>query len=162
MGVPFVGQSYQLRSRTADLQRTVNMIPLPLEPGNERSVWRFKDIPGLVAEYDIGGGAVRGGLNNNGRVFVVIGSSLLELQSDGTSMVRGSLGTSAGNVGMVANTTQLVFSDGLSLYVLALATNVLTSTPFLGKARIDYINQYIVFITRGTQQFAWTALGDAS
>jgi hypothetical protein len=162
MSVPWVGPSYTLRSRTADVQRTVNMIPLPLEPGNERSGWRFKDIPGLVVEYDIGGGAYRGGLNNNGRVFVVVGQSLIELLSNGTTTSRGTLGSTTGNVGMVANTTQLVFSDAASLYVLTLATNVLTSTPFNGKARIDYINQLIVFVTRDTQQFGWTALGDAT
>jgi len=162
MSVPFVGPSYSLRSRTADIQRTVNMIPLPLEPGNERTGWRFKDVPGLVVEYNIGGGAYRGGLNNNGRVFSVVGSTFYELNADGTTTNRGLLVTASGNVGMCANTTQLVFSDAVSLYVFTLATNTLTSTPFGGKARIDYINQYIVFVTRNTQQFGWTNLGNAS
>lgn len=162
MSVPFVGPSYQLRSRTADVQRTVNLIPMPLEPGNERSGWRFKDVPGLVVEYDIGGGAVRGTFNNNTRAFVIVGAALIELNADGTTTNRGSLGTSSGNVGIDANTTQLVISDAVALYVLTLGTNVLTSTLFQGKARIAYINQYIVFVTRGTQQFGWTNIGDAS
>lgn len=45
----FVGPSYNLNSRPASVQRTVNMIPVPLEPGNERTSWTLKDVPGLVA-----------------------------------------------------------------------------------------------------------------
>lgn len=45
--IPFVGPSYQLESREAGVQRTINMVPVPQEPGNERTKWTFKDVPGL-------------------------------------------------------------------------------------------------------------------
>jgi hypothetical protein len=45
---PFVGPSYQLDSRPASVQRTVNLVPVPQEPGNERTSWVFMDAPGLV------------------------------------------------------------------------------------------------------------------
>ena len=48
MDTPFIGPSYSLSSRPASVQRTVNMMPIPLEPGNERAGWVFKDVPGLV------------------------------------------------------------------------------------------------------------------
>ena len=48
MLVPFVGPSYNLSKRQQSVQRTVNMIPVPQEPGNERTAWVFKDVPGLV------------------------------------------------------------------------------------------------------------------
>lgn len=162
MSIPFVGPSYQLRSRNADQQRTVNMIPVPLEPGNERSVWRFEDVPGLVVAYTLGSGPIRAAINVNGRNFVVSGATLYELNANGTATSRGTLNTSAGMMGSTDNTTQLVLSDGASLYVLTLATNVLTSQSFDGKARIDYINQYVVFVMRESQEFGWTALGDAT
>jgi hypothetical protein len=47
--IPFVGPSYQLDSRPASVQRTINLVPYPQEPGNERTKWVFKDVPGLVA-----------------------------------------------------------------------------------------------------------------
>jgi len=47
MQPPFVGPSYNLESRPASVQRTVNMVPVPLEPGNERAGWGFEDVPGL-------------------------------------------------------------------------------------------------------------------
>jgi hypothetical protein len=47
--IPFVGPTYNLDSRPASVQRTINLIPYPQEPGNERTAWVFKDVPGLVA-----------------------------------------------------------------------------------------------------------------
>lgn len=46
--IPFVGPSYNLDSRPASVQRTINIVPYPQEPGNERTKWVFKDVPGLV------------------------------------------------------------------------------------------------------------------
>ncbi len=47
MQIPFVGPTYNLRKRPLSVQRTVNLIPVPQEPGNERTAWVFKDTPGL-------------------------------------------------------------------------------------------------------------------
>jgi hypothetical protein len=47
--VQLVGPSYNLESRPASVQRTVNMVPVPLEPGNERAGWGFEDVPGLTS-----------------------------------------------------------------------------------------------------------------
>lgn len=47
-----IGPSYNLESRPASVQRTVNLMPVPLEPGNERTGWVFKDVPGLVEFRD--------------------------------------------------------------------------------------------------------------
>jgi hypothetical protein len=52
MEIPFVGPSYNLESRPSGVQRTVNLIPHPQEPGNERTAWVFKDVPGLVLVTD--------------------------------------------------------------------------------------------------------------
>lgn len=45
---PFIGPSYALDSRPASVQRTINLMPVPLEPGNERAGWVFRDVPGLI------------------------------------------------------------------------------------------------------------------
>lgn len=54
MNVPFVGPSYNLNSRQASVQRTVNLVPKLIEPGTERARWAFSDVPGLSA---FGGGS---------------------------------------------------------------------------------------------------------
>lgn len=159
---PFIGPSYQLASRPASVQRTVNMIPVPLEAGNERTQFVFKDLPGLTLFADLGG-AIRGAINVNGRVFAVAGNELKEVFSDGTSVTRGTLGTTTGVVDMTANTTQLVFTDGVQLYVMPLGSTVVqTAASYPGGKRIGYIDQYIVYLTPNTQQFGWSALGDAT
>lgn len=52
MEIPFIGPSYNLDSRESGVQRTINLIPHPQEPGNERTAWVFKDVPGLVLVQD--------------------------------------------------------------------------------------------------------------
>lgn len=47
MEPPFVGPTYNLESRPSGVQRTINMCPVPQEPGNERTRWVFEDVPGL-------------------------------------------------------------------------------------------------------------------
>lgn len=159
---PFIGPSYQLASRPASVQRTVNMIPVPLEPGNERTEFVFKDLPGLTLFADLGGVA-RGAINVNGRVFAVAGGQLKEILSNGNTVSLGPLGTSSGPVDMQANTEQLIFTDGLLLYVMDLESNALQTVPaYPGGKRIGYIDQYLVYLMADSQRFGWSALGDAT
>ncbi len=163
MSLPFIGPSYNLRSRTADLQRTIGMYPLPIEPGNTRTPWRFKDVPGKTVFATVASGsAARGGKNADGRGFVVFGNGFYEMAADGTATLRGSLSSSFGLVGMTYNTTQFVVSDAINLYILTLATNAFQVVPYPGEGRIEYLNQYMLFRYRDSQQFGWTALGDAT
>jgi hypothetical protein len=49
MDIPFVGPSYDLLTRPSGVQRTINLVPVAQEPGNERVAWVFEDAPGLEA-----------------------------------------------------------------------------------------------------------------
>lgn len=158
--VPFIGPSYNL-SRPASIQRTIGMMPVPVEPGNERAPWTFKDIPGIVEFCDLGA-EVRGVLKANGRAFAVAGAALYEIASDGVATERGTLSSSTGRVGMTSNGAQLAISDAAILYVLDLSANTFTSTGFPGKARIAYLNQRIIFSYRDSQRFGWSGLVDAA
>lgn len=44
----FVGGTYNLNSVPASAQRTINMMPVPVEAGNERTAYTFRDVPGLL------------------------------------------------------------------------------------------------------------------
>jgi hypothetical protein len=160
MAVPFVGPSYNL-ARPASVQRSIGLMPVPVEPGNERTLWAFKDAPGLVEFCDLGS-PLRGLLRANARPFAVAGDKLYELADDGTATERGTLNTSAGRVGLTSNGTQLAISDATWLYVFDLTTNVLGVTAFPGKARIAYLNQRILFTYRDSQRFGWSGLVNAA
>jgi hypothetical protein len=99
---PFVGPSYNLDSRPASVQRTVNLIPVPQEPGNERTSWVFKDAPGLVLLTD----------------FPVQGSDWLGYNDEdlGPNMM--------GNSGVYhAISTPVAFADGVTFNNLSLGNS---------------------------------------
>lgn len=48
MPVPFVGPSYTLNTRKADVQRTVNMFPVANEVAGGKSAAYLESVPGLV------------------------------------------------------------------------------------------------------------------
>lgn len=137
------------------------MIPVPIEPGNERTPWVFKDVPGLAVFSDIGT-AIRGIHEINGRVFAVAGNTLYELNESGATTSRGTLVSDIGLVGIESTGLELCISDGSVLYVMNLATNVFQNVQFPGRARIAYLNQRILFVHRDSQTFGWTALADAT
>lgn len=156
-----IGPSYNLTNRNASVQRTVNLIPRMIEPGNEKSQWMLDDVPGLVEWADLSA-EIRGGVEVNGRAFVVAGNKLYELTSAGVATERGTLASNSGRVGVTYNTTQLVVGDMVNLYVLTLATNVWGVYGYEGNGSIAFLDQYIIFAYRTGQSFGWTALGDAS
>lgn len=45
---PFIGPTYPLKAKSTSIARTINMMPVRQDPGNDRSTWVFKDVPGLV------------------------------------------------------------------------------------------------------------------
>lgn len=45
--IPFVGSSYQLKTRKADVQRTINLMPTRIESGSGKSQQYLQAIPGL-------------------------------------------------------------------------------------------------------------------
>jgi hypothetical protein len=67
--IPFVGPSYNLRKRPQSVQRSINLVPVPQEPGNERTRWVFKDVPGLSS------------------VFTGAGLALLRITEDGQQRI---------------------------------------------------------------------------
>jgi hypothetical protein len=106
---------------------------------------------------------LRGGIETNGRCFIVSGRGVYELFTSGNYTFIGNIDTSSGPVEFAANTTQLTLTDGNRIYVMALATNVLAPVADApASSRIAYIDQYIVAINRNTQQFNWSKLGNAS
>lgn len=157
----FVGGSYNLTNRNASLQRSVNLIPKPIEAGNEKSAWAFFDAPGLTLFATLGA-ECRGAVDTDGRCFAVAGSTLYEVNSDGTKTSLGTLTTSTGRVGMTYNTTQLVVGDNENLYIYTFSGGAFMTTAYAGNGSLAFLDQYVVFAYRSGQTFGWTALGDAT
>lgn len=163
MAIPFVGGSYNLALRKADIQRSINLYLVGLEmPG--KAPWVLDSVPGY-ALFAALGAEVRGLLKTNDRTFLVAGSGLYELSSAGVATSRGTLNTATGPVEMVYGNTQLVLVDGANGYVLTLASNAfvrITATGFYGSDRVEFLDNYFLFIRPDTGQFYISAINDAT
>lgn len=163
MPIPFVGGSYSLDFRKADVQRAVNLYPSMIESGTGKAPAVLNSIPGMAVFATLGA-EVRGIWEAAGRLFVVAGSGLYEVGSGGAITSRGTLATSSGLVDLVSGLFQLVVVDGDNGYVLTLATNAfarITSSGWRGSYRVGFLDGYFLFIAPDTQQFYWSAIDQA-
>lgn len=104
--------------------------------------------------------SIRGLFNFNGVLYAVRDTELLTIDDSGTIVLKANLNSAAGPVDMAQNLTQLVITDGDYLYVWD-GASLSTTENWTAGARIAFVDQRIVGIQALTQQFQWTALGDA-
>jgi len=158
---PFVGPSYTLATRAADVQRSVNLYPAPIESGSGKAQFILQSIPGLT-EFGAMTGEGRGCVELNGRAFCVVGSGLYEISASGAATLRGTLSSSSGAVDIDANTVELFMVDGANGYSLTLATNAFATNPRVaaigGSKRTAYLDQYAIYAPSGAS-FYISALG---
>lgn len=157
--VQAVGPSYQLEDRKAAVQRAVNAYPKKLD-GNK---WMLAPTPGETLVQDLNAEG-RGQYVAAGRLFTVAGANLYEFVS-GAFVLRGSIGTTSGRVGMAHNATQLAIVDGPGLYIYSLGSNTLTpivSAGWRGSYRVKEMDGYFIFADPDTDQFYISAIDDGA
>lgn len=161
MKIGLVGASYQQRSLPFDAQRSVNLFPILDQQGKEVSALYGR--PGLSLFGTAGIGPGRGAFSaTNGRAFEVSGSGLYEINSNGTSTLRGSLDTSSGLVTVDENGFQLAVCDGNDLYIFTYATNAFAKvvTANLIKAiTVTFLDGYFI-VNSGGGKFQISKLYD--
>lgn len=163
--VPFVGPSYQLNTRSADVQRSINMRPVPVESGTGASGFMLQSNPGMRVFSSSLSGLGRSVYATRDRVFAVVGDALFEVSAGGVVTSCGTLNTSAGQVSMDSNTTQLFLADGSNGYVFNLYDRTfkrsLAAAAIGGSVRTAYLDQYAIWAPPGASTFYISALGDA-
>ncbi|MGL4494250.1 MAG: hypothetical protein ACRCUX_00435, partial [Beijerinckiaceae bacterium] len=161
MTVPFVGPSYAFDSPRSRGPLSVNLIPVADESGTAKDAFIFRDLPGLISRIAIGA-ECRAFTTINGRLYGVFGAKLYRINADHTTTELGALGSSSGRCGLTSNAMQIVAGDGVSLYVYTVATGQWQSFSYPGTARVECLDEYVLFIHRESQQFGWTNIGDAT
>lgn len=122
MKIGLVGATYQQRSLPFNAQRTINFWPISDQQGKEVSA--LYGTAGLSLFATAGAQGHRQAFtSSNGRCFFVAGSTLYEVESDGSTTNRGTLLSSFGNVSIDENDTQLGVCDGQKLYTLTYSNN---------------------------------------
>lgn len=178
---PFIGGSYESRSRTVDCARTLNMFPElhSYGEGKNHDVAALFSRSGLRKVQDLGTGPIRGSytVSNSTISYIVSGNEVYQLNSAaGTPVViTGNLTTAAGPVSMVDNGVTLLIVDGANGYTVELGSttlDVITDPNFLNGARTcTYIGGYFVcdagptssnFFISEPDSDNWPALNESS
>jgi hypothetical protein len=95
-------------------------------------------------------------------LYGIQAEDFFSVDSNGTRTNIGSINSTSGPVDFASTLSQLCITDGSYLHVYQPSTGAFeVSVNYPGGDRIAFIDQRIVFITRGTQRFGWTALDDA-
>lgn len=152
---PFVGGSYEARSKTQDCSRTVNMFPEMhgYGAGKNGDVAALYSRAGLRPAQTLGTGPIRGmyTISNTQLAFVVSGNEVYQLSSaEGTPiLVSGNLTTSDGPVSLSDNGTHVMIVDGSNGYTIDLSVSptltLITDANFYNGARtVTYQGGYFL------------------
>jgi hypothetical protein len=109
------GQSYSIASLNAAAERSVNWYAATIEGNAEKASHTLVPTPGLTLFATMPQGPIRGMFPGQNRLFVVAGSHLYEVLSNGHTNDHGSVGNDGQPVQMFANgigTQLMVISDG--------------------------------------------------
>lgn len=162
MQLPFVGASYQERSRNLDAQACINLFPVLGESGTAKAVAALYGTPGSRKILTLGDSPVRGlhVPTAGSDAIVVSGANVYRLARNMTFRLVGTIDAGADLIGIADNGTQAVIVTGELGYKLDLTSNELTTISdeaFYGADSVDILNTYMLFNRPGTNQFYWSA-----
>ncbi len=168
----FVGPANRLAFQAADTEDLINMLPEIITPGTAQKgpVVYLRDIPGVRPYATVDDTPGYFSFQQDGRAWVVVGTTFAEVFADGTTTVRGTVATSA-QVSIVSNGSagnQLMIVTGGIVYVYDLLTNVVTAvngtglwnTPGAGAQSCEFLDGYGIVTQRQSRRWFISALED--
>lgn len=175
MIIDLIGGTYENRFKDWNAQRTINWFPKisdqKAQEKNKTQIALFPR-PGLTSFTDLSSYSVRGLFTartlTQERCFAVVGTSLYEINYDGSSTLIGDLnGMATGSrskVYMEINSiSQLMIQDSLAGWVFDLTTNVLTkitSIDYPGGTTLDYADGYFI-VSDNNGRVSFSDINDA-
>jgi hypothetical protein len=161
--VPLVGPSNEGIHPKADCQRTINLYPVKIEREGEKERWHLVGTPGLALFDTLDHTAARGTYVFRGRLFVVTGSRLVEVYSDGTSTEWGTIASVEGRVSICELGDDLVIGDGSGFYAFNLGTSLVTVVTDAPRGRYCFsFNQRVLYIESDSGRVYYSELNDAT
>ncbi len=164
--IPLPFSSYQIRSTPASTSRLVNCCISAL-PAGAKTPTVLERVAGPKAFEDIGTGPIRGMHAFQGDLFVVSGTGLYKIESDGTA--TGYLGTpiaGTGSVSMAHNPDYLVIVAEPNGYIFdpGFGVGPITDIDFTsrGASRVKFCKNYMVFQEPDSGRFFWADVGSVS
>jgi hypothetical protein len=166
--IDLLGGYYTDASRPWSVQDTVNWLPEVADAPGTRTRTKLASPPGLRQFAVLGTKPIRGAINVEGALFVVTGTQLREVKTDGTSTVRGTI-PGVGRVSMaynqVTNGNQLLIATGQSTgYVWNTATStftVISDEGYPGAKSVAYLDSYLLQVEPFGRYWFFSDLADA-
>ena len=168
MPVPFVGATYQLENRKADVQRTVNMYPVPVESGSGKAGYFLRSLHGYedYASSTASNAQVLKGLyvaEGSSAVYALFNGSLRLINAGVVGTPLGVLTAGDFNV-MTSGRTHLVLTTGSAAYAYNFSTTVFAQ---ITSANLEpsptwcaYLAGRYIFGSANGDQFQWSAQDD--
>lgn len=168
-----VGQTYQLRSKTAAAERCINWFPTRMESDAGTNTWILEPTPGLQPYAYMPGTQGRGCFAQDGRAFAIVDRTVYEITPLGPSGAvtpRGTVAFDSLPATFCSNGTagnQLLITAGGKLYTFDLAMNVLTDISGVASVPVPakmcgFTDGYGIVLVTGSRTFQISALEDFS
>lgn len=148
MQVPFVGGSYQYRSRGVSSQKTMNLIPENIENPDGKVDMALIYSPGEQLVANIGEdleAACRGfwysstGPDNRSLLYAAYGDKVYRINPDFTTIEFGSIASGTGTVEITDNGFNLVVADGVALFEADLSADDFTLAATWSQVDLPYL-----------------------
>jgi hypothetical protein len=155
----FAEGSHASRSILANNERTINWYP---EQVGDKLV--LYPVAGLRAWITTAFPTARAAFAENGRAFVVMANSFLEVLPSGTTVTRGTMFADTNPAQIVGNGAggQLLVASGGNAYCYALATNTLTLVLTWEAHQIGMLDGYFLAFNRTIGKLRYSKAGDGT
>jgi hypothetical protein len=170
MQIQFGGMSYRHASLPFSAQELVNAYLEPAPPG-AKSLAGVLGCYGIEAFGTVGNGPIRGSIARNGIPYVVSGTGLYRVATDGTGTLLGTIPGSA-RVSMACDETNImVVADTIGYVYNGSTVAQITDADFPGATMVANLDGYYLIIEPNTGKFyisanrnpsSWNALDFAS
>lgn len=167
--IPFAVGSYKSASPVVSAQRVVNAYAEVQKPSMQpRSSAVLFGSPGLAEFVEVGSGPIRAMIyfQPSDCVYLVSGSTMYELQSDGTTTPLGSgIRPGLDVLAISENGTTIQVCDGTKAFNYTPGTLTyaqVSDTDFPGASTVTYINSYFMHAWDGTNKFFSSDSNDAT
>jgi hypothetical protein len=162
MELPIAGGSYQYFSPSFSDERSINLYPTFAEVPNTKTKPALQLTAGLSEFIQLPETSIKGSINADGNAYVVAGSSLYLLSTDGTYVNKGSLtGLTSDVVSIAYNGVQLFIAAGNASYVYTISSNAIYITGYPANT-VCFVDGYFVFNEPNTGRYRWSALYDGT
>lgn len=158
----FIGNTLKDDNLALTRQETVNWY-METQGEGARGPKALIGAPGTGVFAEIGDGRIKAAINHNENYYVVSGTDLYRVLTNGTGVLLGSLDES-NPPSLVANLTQVVVINGVSGYVWDETTETftkITDPNFYPTSSGCYMDGYLIFVRDGTGQFFVSDVDDA-